>query len=247
MDPFYLDPLYRRFFPHEPDATGAFHQAVEACLPERGAILDLGCGDHRALACHRTPDRQVWGVDFAAHPRLEHREFFRELAPDGAIPFPDDSFDVVAALWVVEHVAEPESFLREVARVLKPGGCFVALTADARHYVTWMIRLLQTLPHAVTQRIVFRLYGRPPADTHPTCFRLNTPGRIDRTAALTGLSRTELRRFANPNYLSFCPPLRRAAIVADWLLEKFLPGWGRIYFVVTLQKGTGVARLTRAA
>jgi len=242
-----MDPFYDRYFPHDTDATVAFYHAVEACLPEAGAILDLGCGDHRALARYRTAERQVWGVDLAAHPRLQHAEFFRKVSPTGAIPFPNESFDVVAALWVVEHVAEPAAFLAEVARVLKPGGCFVALTADARHYITWGSRLLQGLPHAVTQRIVQRLYGRPPDDTHPTRFRLNTPAQIDRAAATTGLRRTKLRRFANPNYLSFFEPLRRAAIVMDWLLEKFVPGWGRIYFVATLEKMTGVEPLTWAA
>lgn len=232
---------FHRYFPHDTDATQAFLDVVEAALPERGAVLDLGCGDHRALARFRTADREVWGADFEPHPRLIDAEWFRKLAPHGDMPFPDGSFDVVGALWVIEHVVDPKAFLSEVARVLKPGGRFVGLTADARHYVTWITRLLQMLPHGVTQRLVERLYGRPPADTHPTRFRLNTPRQIDRAAQVAGLRPTELRRFANPNYFSFWPPLRRAAIVADWLLERFAPGWGRIYFVVTLEKPAAAA------
>jgi ubiquinone/menaquinone biosynthesis C-methylase UbiE len=39
-----------------------------------------------------------------------------------ALPFPDHSFDVVWSNYVLEHVAEPETMLSEIMRVLKPGG-----------------------------------------------------------------------------------------------------------------------------
>jgi hypothetical protein len=112
----------------------------------------------------------------------------------------------------------------------------VALTPDGRHYVTWLTRLFRLVPHEVTQLLVQHLYGRLPHDTHPTHFRLNTPAQIDRTARRAGLRLAGLRRFANADYFSFAPRLRRYAIVSDWLLEKICPGLGRVYLVVTLEK-----------
>src|SRR5262249_6352335 len=200
------------------------------------AVLDLGCGDLHALARYRTPNRQIWGTDFQAHPRLRDREWFRAMGRDSAIPFSAESFDIVAALWVLEHVAQPARFLDEVTRVLRPGGLFIVLTADARHYVTWLTRLLAGLPHSVTQTIVKRLYGRPPDDTHCTHSRLNSPAQLRSAARNAGLRVAELQRVANPDYFSFWQPLRRAAIVTDWMLEKLFPGRGRLYFVATLQK-----------
>lgn len=49
---------------------------------------------------------------------------FRELP----LPFPDGSFDVVLTYETIEHVPWPEEYVRELARVLKPGGTFVLTT-----------------------------------------------------------------------------------------------------------------------
>jgi SAM-dependent methyltransferase len=228
--------FFQKHFPLDADATRQFHSQLQASLPGQGVILDVGCGDLQAVACYRTSDRLIWGTDFLEHPRLRDRDWFRPLGVDGSIPFPSKSVDLVTALWVLEHVTQPKIFFGEVSRVLRPGGRFIALTADARHYVTWLIRLLAYLPHSITQWIVKRLYGRPSDDTHCTHFRVNTPAQLRRAAHQHGLRFVELQRVANPDYFSFWQPLRRAAIVMDCTLEKLFPGRGKLYFVVTLEK-----------
>lgn len=213
-----------------------YHQELQDHLPAHGAVLDLGCGDHRQLARYRTPDRQVWGTDFDEHPRLQHAEWFRKLEPDGVIPFPPDSFDLIASTWVLEHIESPADFLRETYRVLRPGGRLVALTANGLHYVTAITRLFRLLPHELTQQIVLRLYRRAPHDTHPTYFRLNTGAQIRRAAWTSGMQLANLRYYANPDYFSFNRMLRRSAIVADWLLSRVRDDLGRLYLVATLEK-----------
>jgi len=49
------------------------------------------------------------------------------------LPFGDDSFDVVAALWMLYHVPELDRALAEVRRVLRPDGLFVAVTNGDEH------------------------------------------------------------------------------------------------------------------
>jgi hypothetical protein len=129
------------------------------------------------------------------------------------------------------------------------GGWFVALTINAAHYVTLLTRLLGLLPHAMTQRLVRRLYGRAAHDTFPTYYRLNTRGRLRRAAGRAGLRLGEVRRFANADYFSFAPALYRSAVVLDWLLEKAGTDLGRLYLVVTLHKpGVGSEQaLSRSA
>ncbi len=60
--------------------------------------------------------------------------------------------------------------------------------------------------------------------------------RLSSFAEQTGLTVKGFTGFANPDYFSFSPLLRRGAVVCDYLLGKVDPGWGRLYFVVTLQK-----------
>ncbi len=228
--------LFFRYFPQDRDVIEQYHETLRSRLKPVQRILDVGCGSNAGLAVYRTPRREIWGVDCNPHPRLEHAAWFRELGPNGEIPFPDATFDLIASSWVLEHVRQPRTFLREVERVLRPGGEFVAVTVNGNHYVSWISRLARTLPHKVTQSVVHRLYGRPPHDTFPVYYRLNTEHEVRRTAARVGLGLTEVRRHANVDYFSFCPPLRRAAVLLDWALERVVPGMGKLYMTLTLEK-----------
>lgn len=132
-----MDAFYHQFFrADEWNAAEGFHAVLRAQLPERGRLLDLGCGDNSQLTRYHSRRRRTWGADFHHHPRLQDPKRFRQIRDDGRLPFPTSAFDLVASAWVLEHVAEPGRFLDEVARVLKPGGRFVALTVHGRHYVT---------------------------------------------------------------------------------------------------------------
>jgi SAM-dependent methyltransferase len=228
--------IWKRLFPREPHHIAEFHRAVRERARPGAVLLDVGCGDNAAFDDLRAAGRQVRGVDFQRHPHLVAPETFRLLPADGSIPFPDESFDVVTAVWVLEHVQNPIFFLREVRRVLRPGGVFLAHSISGDHYVTWIRRALQLLPHRWTQRLVERLYGRAQHDTFPTCYRLNTRRQIERAARRTGLSLRHLERYADPGYFSFHRWAFEAAIVADWLLEQMFR-CGRIYFWVVLERG----------
>jgi SAM-dependent methyltransferase len=242
------DAFFARFFPDlNSDATTAYYRTLKRHLSADAKVLDLGCGDNRRLSGYRIGRREVWGTDFQAHPGLVHGDWFRPLTPEGRIPFPENFFHLVGCSWVLEHVAAPRGFLAEVRRVLRPGGRLVALTPNGGHYVTWLSRLLGLVPHEVTQAVVARLYGRPPRDTFPAHYRLNTVRQLRRGARAAGLHVDEVAGFPNPEYFAFWEPLRRAAVVADWLLEQGRPGLGRLYWVATLHKPVEAADVVRAA
>jgi SAM-dependent methyltransferase len=231
------DPFFLRFFPEcTVDTLEGYHEALQAHVPERGRLLDLGCGDNTGLARYRTPGREVWGADLQPHPGLQHPRWFRQLGAYGDIPFGDETFDLVSACWVLEHIAAPTRFLREVNRVLRPGGWFVALTPNGRHYATWLIRLLDCLPHRLTQEIVYRLYQRRHYDTFPTYYRLNTGAELAAASRQVGLRLAGIRGFPNPDYFAFSALAQRAAVLADWLLDRLNPDLGRLYLVASLHK-----------
>jgi ubiquinone/menaquinone biosynthesis C-methylase UbiE len=58
------------------------------------------------------------GVDISVNPKLK----LIQGRVDAKLPFPNKSFDAVTALAIIEHVEHPEVMLKEIHRVLKPGG-----------------------------------------------------------------------------------------------------------------------------
>lgn len=93
-------------------------------------FLDLGAGDGRSfdVASAAFPDLSWVGVDIENSPEVASRSRTdcRFMTYDGVnLPYPDNTFDIVYSRQVFEHVRHPEALLREIRRVLKPGGVFV--------------------------------------------------------------------------------------------------------------------------
>jgi SAM-dependent methyltransferase len=97
--------------------------------------LDLGCGTGTFTAVLAAAGARPIGVEVAeaalerarnAHPELD----FRGTPIGGSLPFEDRAFELVWASEVIEHVADTEQWLAEVARVLVPGGRLLLTTPN---------------------------------------------------------------------------------------------------------------------
>ncbi len=98
------------------------------------AILDVGCGGGGAvkILAQAAPHGKVCGVDYSEDVLLTARRVNQALIKQGRVeikhgsvcelPFPDDAFDIVTAFETTMFWPSPVDDLREVRRVLKPGG-----------------------------------------------------------------------------------------------------------------------------
>ena len=94
-----------------------------------GRVLDVACGLGGQLALLRQGEWEAWGLD-ASISLVRHcrQEFAGQgetplvCAAAEALPFQSDSFDRIVCQGSLDHFAQPRSFMREVARVLKPNG-----------------------------------------------------------------------------------------------------------------------------
>jgi SAM-dependent methyltransferase len=97
-------------------------------LPADAQILDAGCGSGRNMV-DLARRGTVWGLELA--PSSVQAALTRRVGEVRAgsleepLPFGDGAFDLAVALDVVEHVGDDAFALRELARVVRPGGCLV--------------------------------------------------------------------------------------------------------------------------
>ena len=144
------------------ERIGLFRQAVDG--PGR-RVLDLGCR-YGALTQHYAAGNHVVGVDIDADALARAAELGIETHwadVEDPLSFDDESFDVVVAGELLEHVRDPAGLVGEARRVLRPGGQFVASVPNA---------------FRLKNRLRF-LLGRKPEDD-PTHLHMFSPADIDR-------------------------------------------------------------------
>src|SRR5262245_60772997 len=109
--------------------AGFYAKYADTLRPKRpgGRVLDVGCGVGQVVARLTEAGYEAHGVD-VSEPNIERARKFSERCQfyDGRkLPFPDQQFDSVGALNVLEHVEEPEAFVQELLRVTQVGGRIV--------------------------------------------------------------------------------------------------------------------------
>lgn len=102
---------------------------AENNVPKQAPVLDIGAYASEILCImHKLGYTNLAGVDL--NPNLKQMPYADsiryEVSDFMATPFPDESFELITAISVIEHGFNGQRLLSEVCRLLKPGGYFVA-------------------------------------------------------------------------------------------------------------------------
>lgn len=123
------------------DVKGVVRHFVEQYGLQNKRVLDVGAGRGylQDMVANYT------GLDISATARRYfHKPFVQASATN--MPFKDGEFDALWTIWVLEHIPNPESALREMRRVVKPGG--LILLAPAWNCTSWAAQGYQVRPYS---------------------------------------------------------------------------------------------------
>ncbi|MSQ29700.1 MAG: class I SAM-dependent methyltransferase [Dehalococcoidia bacterium] len=210
---------------------------IERYVPLSGKrVFDLGCGVGEYVRAFARRGAQVLGSDVAPARLVEARQRVSTAEASGvqgffaaageALPLIDASIDLIVLNEVIEHVADDRATLREIARVLSPGGTCILYAPNRlfpfeTHGIYWRgryifgnIPFVNWLPDALRNRLV----PHARAYRHGDWRRLITGTSlrlVDQTYVYPGFDNIEARSATvgrlvrNFCYRAECTPLRR--------------------------------------
>jgi 2-polyprenyl-3-methyl-5-hydroxy-6-metoxy-1,4-benzoquinol methylase len=182
----------------------------------RGRVLDVGCREKPGAIQQQEVVKmaaQCDGVDpdesVLRNPFIKERwhGFFDDA------PVPEGAYDAVVAFLVVEHVTNPETFLKAAFRALKPGGVFYATTPHRWHPFPMIVTIFE-----LTKIKYLLSKGNKDLNDYPAYYRLNSAGAVRKFAQQAGFKRAEVIYHPARFEKYFPKPLRFLGVMYDWLL-----------------------------
>jgi SAM-dependent methyltransferase len=160
--------------------------------------LEVGCGRWLLPTWALSQDEQrelatgsfLVGLDvdnaMLEHPLLSARV----MGLGGTSPFRPETFDLVTANMVVEHVDKCSQFLDDIFQILRPGGRFLFHTPNLSNY---LVAIASKTPDFLKDSIVQVLEQRKEEDRFYTHYHMNTVADIQRLAPAAGFQVEELQ------------------------------------------------------
>lgn len=127
----YYDKDHRRWFenPNFPLFKRLINEIQIEHPGQNIAVLDIGCGkgDFLKFYCQRDPSAKLFGVDISDNKNEPGISFFKGDFFDFE---PAEKFDAIINIMVIEHLADPISFVNKASRLLKSGGTIYTITIN---------------------------------------------------------------------------------------------------------------------
>ena len=192
-------------------AQSIYEDVLMGLSKGRDAWLDIGCG-HNLLPEWRLQAEKdlvencdlIAGIDANFSSLKKHRTISKKIMGDASsLPFKAETFDLLTANMVVEHLDNPSLQMRQIARVLRPGGLFVFHTPNLFGYATILARLI---PEFLKFRIIYLLERRREDDIFKTFYKLNSRAGIIRLAGENSFRVKEIKMITSLASSAIIPP-----------------------------------------
>jgi SAM-dependent methyltransferase len=126
-------------------SANRYFRIVQRYAPNARSILDIGCASGRFLRCARENQWSIVGVEPSDTLARKARELLGQQAQVHSTtleeaPLDGQYFDVVTMWDVLEHIPDPNTFLRHAASFLKPGGLLFAKVPDLDSFYARVFR-----------------------------------------------------------------------------------------------------------
>jgi SAM-dependent methyltransferase len=117
------------------------YQLIADHLGESNRILDFGSGaghmcqrlGNQVEAQGGTPSEQIYACEINPEAFQYDKIPCQKISSDSEIPFPDEHFDVIYAIEVIEHTPRPYDLFKIAYKKLRPGGKFLITTPNLLH------------------------------------------------------------------------------------------------------------------
>ncbi len=209
--------LVRKYYTGVPTRDSMMDETVMPGLTPGMRILDAGCGDTLMLMNRYAPHvKFAVGTDVVTPSYPPAPNGAVTIADLGALPFEDQSFDLVVSRSVVEHLEFPRAVFAELRRVLRPGGRVVFATPN-KYYYSCLVAI--AVSYRWKDAFMRWAYGEDSYHHFPVFYRANTRAALRRIADEVGLRVTRvdaIRHF--PFYFMFSPLLFRLGMLYDWTI-----------------------------
>jgi len=122
-----------------------FRRHFDGALLPGDTVLDVGCGDARAYqASVMGVARELHGIDISAHAvaRAQRKGVLARVHDlTENLPYGDETFDLVICFEVLEHLFDPKHAVREMRRILRPGGRLLVSVPNAGYFRERLVAL----------------------------------------------------------------------------------------------------------
>lgn len=160
------DEIITRYYPEKEvggytrvDGTLEFYSRVNALVHAQMSVLDFGAGrgawfkendasyvQNLRLLKGKVARSVACDVDPAVLDNVTVGETVL-ISPYEKLPFEDETFDLICADYVFEHVADPQFVFSELTRILRKNGWICARTPNKNGYIPIMTRLISNKYH----------------------------------------------------------------------------------------------------